>query len=65
MKLIISDKDRKVEIECSSGLTADLIIDEICALLIAWGYHSKSVEDAIITKAEEYEDSNSEKNNEK
>lgn len=63
MKLIISDKDRKVEVECSLTLDIYAMLDEICSLLVAWGYHSKSIEDAIITKAEEYENSSSEKNN--
>jgi len=55
MKLIIQDKDRKVEVECSV-VDIHQVIDELCSLLIAWGFHPESVKNGIFGKAEEYEE---------
>ena len=60
MRITIQDKDRKAEVECEA-VTIHEVIDEVCNLLLAWGFHPDSVKNGIIEKAEEYENDESKK----
>ena len=53
MKITIQDQDRRVEVECK---TEDIngTIDEVCNLLVAWGFHPESVKTGILEKADNY-----------
>jgi len=55
MKITIQDKERRAEIECSLE-DIHSVVDELCNLLIAWGFHPESVKEGILGKGEEYEE---------
>jgi hypothetical protein len=58
MKITIEDTtNRKVSLECLDEVDIFEAIDNICGLLVSYGFHPESVKDGIIAKAEEYEDS--------
>ncbi len=54
MKITIQDEGRKVKIE-TQETEVKRVLDEICNLLIAYGFHPESVKDGIFSKAEDYE----------
>ena len=54
MKIIFQDETRRLELD-TDVTDVHGVIDEICSLLIGWGFHPESVKEGILTKAEEYE----------
>lgn len=52
MKLSIQDKQKRVEIEIPSDSDIHDVMDEVCNLLVAWGFHPDSVKEGINTRAD-------------
>jgi len=48
------DTQLRVTVEITDGSTSDEVIDSLCGLLVAYGYHPESIKSSIILKAEEY-----------
>jgi len=48
------DIQNKVTKEISNDSDIHEAMEAFCGLLVAYGYHPESVEDAILSKAEEY-----------
>ena len=49
------NKKNKALIEISDDSDIFEAVEAMCGLLVAYGFHPKSVEDGILTKAEDYE----------
>lgn len=57
MKIIIEREDGfKVSCEDNDDIDIYDIIENICGLLVSFGYQYQSVKDGILAKAEEYEE---------
>jgi len=54
MKITIQDDERRAEVE-TNAVSIDEVMDELCNLLLAWGFHPDSVKQGIFGKAEDYE----------
>ena len=50
------DTQLKTSVEISDGSNIHDVIDSLCGLLVVYGFHPKSVEDGILSKAEELEE---------
>ena len=54
--IIIKNNDRKVELSFPEDGDIYAYLEEITHLLVAWGFHSSSVQDGICALAQQYEE---------
>lgn len=58
MKITIETDGRKISAEIADDVDIYDVIDIICGILVAYGFHPSSVERGIIQQAELYEQTN-------